>query len=149
MTTTPAPALVSSVELRVRYAETDQMGVAYHTHYLVWCEVARTEHMRRLGVRYRDIEEGKGIFLAVVEAHVRYRAAARYDDVLLVRCWLRDVASRQVTFGYAMDRPADGRSIALAQTTLVALNRSRTPTTIPESVIRHMLTTADPVRMPF
>ena len=60
----------TSVELRVRYGETDQMGVAYHAHYLVWCEMARTEHMRRLGVRYRDLEEG-GIKLAVAGASLR------------------------------------------------------------------------------
>ncbi|MBI3981340.1 MAG: acyl-CoA thioesterase [Gemmatimonadetes bacterium] len=135
--------------MRVRYAETDQMGVAYHAHYLVWCEMARTEHMRQLGVRYRDLEEGRGLRLAVVEAHVRYRAAARYDDLLSIRCWLRDVASRQVTFGYAIDRPQDGRSIAVVQTSLVALNSSHVPTTLPEVVLQRMQTAADPVRMSF
>ncbi|OGU08397.1 MAG: hypothetical protein A2W29_05915 [Gemmatimonadetes bacterium RBG_16_66_8] len=125
------------------------MGVAYHAHYLVWCEVARTEHMRRLGVRYRDLEEGPGIRLAVVEARVRYRAAARYDDLLRVRCWLRDVASRQVVFGYAIDRPDDGRAIALAETALMALNREHVPTALPPAVLAHMRTAPDPLRMPF
>lgn len=91
---------ITSVELRVRYAETDQMGVAYHTHYLVWCEVARTDHMRQLGVSYRSLEDG-GLRLAVVDARIRYGAPARYDPgsrALLGqgsrepphRVWLRD-----------------------------------------------------------
>ena len=140
---------VSAVEIRVRYAETDQMRVAYHAHYLVWCEVARTEHMRHLGVRYRDLEETAGIKLAVVEAFVRYRAAARYDDVLTVQCWLRDVGRRQIVFGYAIDRPADARSIAVAQTALVALNSAHTPTALPPTVLSRLRTVADPIRMPF
>lgn len=148
MTDPSSSAPVSTVEIRVRYAETDQMGVAYHSHYLVWCEVARTEHMRRLGVRYRDLEETAGLRLAVVEAFVRYRAAARYDDLLAVRCWLRDVASRQIVFGYAIDRPSDDRSIALAKTALVALGPGHTPTSLPQSV-RCLRGVPDPVRMPF
>ena len=69
---------ITAVELRVRYAETDQMGVAHHTHYLVWCEVARTDHMRRRGVSYRELE-GQGLRLAVVEAGIRYRQPARRE----------------------------------------------------------------------
>src|SRR5207302_1626142 len=72
---------VSSIELRVRYAETDQMGVAHHANYLVWCEEARTAHFRRSGVSYRDLEN-QGLILVVVEVQVRYRAPARYDELL-------------------------------------------------------------------
>jgi acyl-CoA thioester hydrolase len=143
------PLRISTVEIRVRYAETDQMRVAYHAHYLVWCEVARTEHMRRLGVRYRDLEESHGLRLAVVEAFIRYRAAARYDDVLTVRCWLRSAARRQIVFGYAIDRPADGRPVALAQTALVPLSPQHAPTTLPEAVLGRLSPVPDPVRMPF
>ena len=91
------PPNETTVEVRVRYGETDQMGVAYHAHYLVYCEMARTEHMRRLGVRYRDLEE-RGTMLAVSEASLRYARAARYDDLLRVTAWLAEVASRRVVF---------------------------------------------------
>src|SRR3989304_3951434 len=74
---------ITAVEPRVRYAETDQMGVAYHTHYLVWCEVARTDHMRQRGVTYRELE-GQGLRLAGVEAGVRYREPAPYHHLLSV-----------------------------------------------------------------
>ena len=71
-------------EIRVRYAETDQMGVAYYANYLVWMEVARVEHCRALGFDYRDMEREGGAFLAVTEASCRYRSPARYDDEVVV-----------------------------------------------------------------
>jgi len=137
---------ITAVELRVRYAETDQMGVAYHTHYLVWCEVARTDHMRRRGVTYRELE-GEGLRLAVVEASVRYRQPARYDDLLLVRCWVREVASRRVVFGYAIDRPADAALLATAQTALIALDADHRLSSIPDLVRRRLSVVPDPVRL--
>jgi acyl-CoA thioester hydrolase len=140
------PAGITAVELRVRYAETDQMGVAYHTHYLVWCEVARTDHMRQRGVTYRALEE-RGLRLAVVEAQVRYRLPARYDDLLAVRCWVRDVASRRVSFGYAIERPADDALLATATTTLIALDTTHALSSIPPAVREALITSPDPVRL--
>jgi acyl-CoA thioester hydrolase len=137
---------ITTVDVRVRYAETDQMGVAYHTHYLVWCEVSRTDHMRRHGVTYRALEE-RGLRLAVVEAHLRYRAAARYDDLLSVRCWVREVGSRQVTFGYAIDRPADGTLLATAYTALMALDSTHNLSSIPQHVRQRLRPTPDPVKV--
>ncbi len=139
-------ASITAVELRVRYAETDQMGVAYHTHYLVWCEVARTDHMRQRGVTYRELEE-QGLRLAVVEAQVRYRQAARYDDLLVVRCWVRDVASRRVSFGYAVERPADGALLATATTGLIALDANHGLSSIPPAVRHALAASPDPVRV--
>jgi acyl-CoA thioester hydrolase len=136
---------ITAVELRVRYAETDQMGVAYHTHYLVWCEVARTDHMRRRGVTYRELEE-QGLRLAVVEASVRYRQPARYDDLLSVRCWVRDVASRRVEFGYAVSRPSDDVLLATARTTLIALDARHAMSSLPDAVKHRLVVIADPVR---
>ena len=98
-----ADPLRTSVEVRVRYAETDRMGVAYHAHYLQWAELGRTEHMRRHGVRYRDLEE-RGHLLAVAEAGLRIVRSARYDDVLRVTAWLTDVGSRKVVFAYRIER---------------------------------------------
>jgi len=137
---------ITAVEVRVRYAETDQMGVAYHTHYLVWCEVARTDHLRRRGVTYRELE-GQGLRLAVVEAGVRYRQPARYDDLLSVRCWVREVASRRVVFGYAVDRPADGALLATAHTALIALNPDQRLSAIPDVVRSRLGVVPDPVRL--
>lgn len=137
---------ITTVELRVRYAETDQMGVAYHTHYLVWCEVARTDHMRQRGVTYRELE-GQGLRLAVVEAGVRYRQPARYDDLLSVRCWVREVASRRVVFGYAVDRPADGVLLATAHTALIALDTGQRLSAIPDLVRSRLGVVPDPVRL--
>ncbi|HXF94990.1 MAG TPA: thioesterase family protein, partial [Gemmatimonadales bacterium] len=117
-----APDHTSQIEHRVTYAETDQMGVVYHANYLIWFEMARTEHLRRTGVSYRELEE-QGVFLAVVEARVRYRAPARYDDLVRVKCWARDVGSRRVTFGYLAQRVPDGQLLATGDTSLVALNR--------------------------
>lgn len=129
-----APAVTSSVELRVRYSETDQMGVAYHGHYLAWCEVARTEHMRRLGVRYRDLEE-RGLRLAVSEARVRFAKAARYDDLLRVTAWLADVGSRRVVFQYRVERVDDGALLATAETALVSLDGANRPTRLPDDLL--------------
>jgi acyl-CoA thioester hydrolase len=140
-----APA-VSSTEVRVRYGETDQMGVAHHSHYIVWCELARTDHMRSLGVRYRDLED-QGLRLPVVEAHLRYRAPARYDDPVRVRCWVRDVSSRRVEFGYAVEHGESGRLLATAKTALIAVDSSHALTTIPAAVRHKLVVAPDPVRL--
>jgi acyl-CoA thioester hydrolase len=140
------PCGVTAVEFRVRYAETDQMGVAHHSNYLVWCEQARTDHMRALGVSYRDLEAG-GIKLPVVEATVRYRQPARYDDPLRVRCWVRNVQSRRVEFGYAVEQSETGRLLATAQTALIAVDSRHVLTTIPPAVRGKLVPVADPVRL--
>jgi acyl-CoA thioester hydrolase len=125
------PAHASAVELRVRYGETDQMGVAYHAHYLVWCELARTEHMRRLGVRYRDLEDA-GCRLAVSEAGLRYHRGARYDDLVRVTAWIAEVASRRVVFRYRVERVDDGALLCTAETALISLDGTNRPARLPE-----------------
>jgi acyl-CoA thioester hydrolase len=137
---------VGATELRVRYAETDQMGIAHHANYLIWCELARTDFMRDLGVRYRELEEG-GLLLPVVDVRFRYRAVARYDDLLRVRCWVREVATRRVIFGYAVDRSTDGQLLATAQTSLMALGSKHERTTIPDLVRQALVVVPDPVRL--
>ena len=141
------PDGVSSLPIRVRYAETDQMGVAHHSHYLVWCESARTEHMRRLGASYRALEE-EGLRLVVVDAQVRFRAPARFDDLLEVQCWVRELSKRQVIFGYVVSRPDDGLRLATAQTALIALNSVYALSTIPPTLRDHLVVVSpDPVRL--
>lgn len=129
--------LVGTTSFRVRYAETDQMGVAYHAHYLVWCEMARTELIRQLGTPYAELERA-GVFLVVADAHVRYIAAARYDDWIRVDARLERVQSRAVTFGYDVAREVDGRCerVATATTKLIALDEHGSPRTLPTSLLR-------------
>ena len=137
---------VSQILRRVNYSETDQMGVVYHARYLVWFDEARTEHIRRTGVTYRDLE-ARGVLLVVGELRVRYRQPARYDDEVRIRCWVRDCASRRVTFGYAVERCADDQLLVTAETGMMALNRSFTSARLPEEVIRLLPATPDPVRL--
>lgn len=137
---------VCVIEHRVNYSETDQMAFAYHANYLIWFDMARTEYLRRSGFTYRDME-AQGTFLAVTEARVRYRQAARYDDLLRIRCWAREVASRRVTFGYVVERAGPGDVLATGETALVALDRRHTLSRIPEAVRALLRPIADPVRL--
>ena len=134
------------IEHRVNYSETDQMTFAYHANYLVWFDMARTEYLRRTGFTYREME-ARGTYLAVTEARVRYRQPARYDDLLRIRCWAREVASRRVIFGYAVERAATGDLLATGETALVALDRAHGLSRIPESVRARLHAIPDPVRL--
>ncbi len=142
----PKATAESVIELRVNYSETDQMGVVYHANYLVWFDRARTEHLRVTGYTYRAMEEA-GVFLTVTEARLRFRRPALYDDLVRVRCWVRDLASRRVTFGYAVERAGSGELLATGETSLIALDRQRNPTRIPEHVCERLQTVPDPVRL--
>ena len=136
----------TSVELRVRYAETDQMGVAHHANYLIWCELARTRLMAERGAHYRDLE-ADGLRLPVVDVHIRYRAPARYDDVIRVRCWVRSVASRLVEFGYAIERKEGDLLLATARMSLIAVDFDHAITTIPADVRKLLAPVPDPIRL--
>ncbi|HEY3280192.1 MAG TPA: thioesterase family protein [Gemmatimonadales bacterium] len=138
--------MISAVYTRVNYSETDQMGFVYHANYLIWMDIARTEHLRERGVSYKELEE-QGVLLTVTEAHVRYRQPARYDDLVRVRCWVRDLASRRVTFGYAVERAETGELLATAETSLIALNAQRALSRIPEHVSDLLEPAPDPVRL--
>ena len=126
-----------AIELRVRYAETDQMGVVYHANYLPWCEVARTELIRRRARSYAELER-EGVRLAVSEATLRYHSPARYDDLIRVECWTEEVRSRAVTFAYLVSRITDGEAperLVSARTALIALDHSGRPRTLPADLI--------------
>lgn len=120
-------------ELRVRYGETDQMGVVYHAEYLVYCEIGRTELIRTLGMTYADME-ARGCLLAVSEASVRFHAPARYDDLLRVETRLTDLRSRAVTFDYVIQHGESRARIASARTQLVAIDRDGRPVTLPPDI---------------
>ncbi|MFZ0952466.1 MAG: thioesterase family protein [Candidatus Sulfotelmatobacter sp.] len=107
----------NETRLRVRYAETDQMGVVYHSNHFIWFEVGRVELLRQLGFSYRDMESKDGRFIAVAEAKCRYRAPVRYDEEVLVRTQLLNVRKSVIHFGYELLRPADGALLAEGETT--------------------------------
>jgi acyl-CoA thioester hydrolase len=137
---------ISETFVRVNYSETDQMGVVYHARYLVWLDIARTEHLRQSGMSYRELE-ASGLRLAVSEAAIRYRQPARYDDPIRIRCWIREVASRKVDFGYAIEHAEDGRLLATASTSLLALNSSMILTRLPEALRKTLRVIPDPVNL--
>jgi acyl-CoA thioester hydrolase len=137
---------VSEVVLRVNYSETDQMGVVYHACYLVWFDRARTEHLRATGTSYAELE-AKGLRLAVGDARVRYRQPARYDDLVRVRCWVRDLASRRVTFGYAVTHATDGRLLATGETSMMVLDAGFGWSRLPAEVASRLKVIPDPVRL--
>ena len=135
-----------SVDVRVNYSQTDHMGVVYHARYLVWLDIARTDLLRQAGMSYRELE-ALGFRLVVADLSVRYRQAARYDDAVRVRCWVRELASRRVTFGYALEHAETGRLLATATTAMLALDASMSPTRLPDAVRALLNPISDPVRI--
>jgi acyl-CoA thioester hydrolase len=119
-------------QLRVRYAETDQMGVVYHANYIVWMEIGRVEYFRAHGIRYRDMERDEGILLVVVEAHCRYHSPARYDEEVTVRTWVAGANPRMITFGYEMTDAVTGRHLATGETKHVFCGPDQRPKKLSE-----------------
>ena len=109
------------IAIRVRYAETDRMGIVYYANYLVWCEVGRVEFFRALGRSYAALES-QGVGLAVSEAKVRYLAPARFDDLVRITTILAGVRSRAVTFDYEITNAESGLRLATAHTALVSID---------------------------
>ena len=126
------PPMTNETRLRVRYAETDQMGVAYHSNFLIWFEVGRVEFMRQLGFGYKDMEQQDGCFIAVAEARCRYKLPARYDEELIVRTRLRNLRGSLLHFGYEVLRCADGALLAEGETIHIVTNIELKRTELPE-----------------
>jgi acyl-CoA thioester hydrolase len=143
---TPEFPAVSESMVRVNYSETDQMGVVYHARYLVWLDVARCEHLRRTGVTYAELER-RGLRLAVSELRIRYRQPARYDDLVRVRCWVRESLSRRITFGYCLDLAESGTLVATAETAMMVLGADFSLARLPEAVLQLLPASADAVRL--
>ncbi len=118
--------------IKVRYAETDRMGVVYYANYLVYFEVARTELLRALGVSYRDMEETDGIYLMVAESNVKYISPLTYDDDISVHTTLGFVKNASLSFNYRIYR--EGKLAAEGMTVHVCTNRSRRPVRLPDRV---------------
>jgi acyl-CoA thioester hydrolase len=129
----PSVSIPHVTELRVRYAETDRMGVVYHANYLVWCEVGRTDYIRAGGMSYRAMEEA-GVGLAVSDASIRFHGPARYDDLIVVETRLTEVRSRTVTFEYVIKNATTGARLVSATTRLVSLDREGRTIAMPPAV---------------
>jgi len=127
-------ALVSESRLRVRYAETDQMGVVYHANHFVWFEVGRVEFLRQMGFSYRDMERGDGCYIVVADARCRYKAPARYDDEVVVRTRLKSFRESVIHFGYELVS-GDGTLLAEGETTHIVTNSAMKATTLPEKYV--------------
>jgi len=125
----------AEARVRVRYAETDQMGVVYHANYLIWFEVGRVEFIRQMGLDYRTMEQEEGALIAVVEAKARYKAPARYDDELLVRTTLAGVRGPIVRFRYAVLRAADEMLLCEGETVHIVVGRDMKRREMPERYV--------------
>lgn len=134
--------------VRVRYSETDKMGVVYHANYLVWFEIGRTEFCRARGFSYRDMEENDNAFLVVAESYCRYKASAYYDDELLVRTHITELRRRSLRFGYEIIRAGDGKIIAEGETGHVVTDSNGRVRSFPEGYSRLLLATpADAIHL--
>jgi len=125
---------VVDVDIRVRYAETDQMGVAYYANYLVWFEVGRSEFCRKRGFRYADLE-ALGYKLVVSDVNCRYRNPARYDEAVVVRTRLKGVNKRMITFGYQILRKEPEEVIAEGETRHICVDSNGKTKSIPEKFL--------------
>lgn len=128
-----APDRVTTSAVRVRYAETDKMGVVYHSNYLIWFEIGRTDWLRHTGWTYRAMEED-GLQLPVIEAHCEYRQAARYDDDVEIRTTARKLSPVRLQFDYEAVRQADGALLATGHTIHATIDRSGRPVRMPDRV---------------
>ena len=126
-----APPEWSSTEVRVRYAETDQMGMVYYSNYLVWFEVGRAEYCRQRGLAYRDFEHKAQAYLAVAEVQCRYHVPARYDDVLIIRTRVESFRKRLIIFQYEIVKRESETLIAEGKTVHVVLDKNGRPKTFP------------------
>ena len=141
--TSPAPETVfgewHEAILRVRYSETDKMGIVYYANYLVWFEIGRAEFCRARGFSYRDMEQNDDAFLVVAEAYCRYKAPAFYDDELLIRTHIAELRRRSLRFGYEIVRVSDDQVIAEGETGHVVTDRNGRVRSFPEGYAQRLL----------
>ena len=125
----------NETRLRVRYAETDQMGVVYHSNHLIWFEVGRVEFMRQMGFSYRDMEREDGRFIAVAEVKCRYRAPVYYDEEVLIRTRLKSVRESVVVFSYELVSADNGTLLAEGETTHIVTDSNMKIAVLPEKYL--------------
>ncbi len=127
-------AKVSEARLRVRYAETDQMGVVYHSNFIIWFEVGRVELLRQLGYTYKEME-ADGVVLPVVEVRCRYKSPAHYDDEITVRTKMQNLRGSLIQFGYELVRVSDGILVAEGETTHIVADTQMKRGTLPDKYL--------------
>ncbi len=127
---------VTETPLRVRYAETDQMGIVYHANFFVWFEVGRVDYCRRRGLDYHELEQQQGLHLAVCEARCRYIRPARFDEEIIVQTSLKRLRRRSLTFSYRVLRMTDRAVLAEGETVHIVVNRDGRPRSLPASFAR-------------
>ncbi|MGH9500315.1 MAG: acyl-CoA thioesterase [Terriglobales bacterium] len=134
--------VVNEVRLRVRYAETDQMGVAYHSNHFIWFEVGRVELMRQLGFSYKDMERNDDCHMPVVDARCRYRVPVVYDEEIIVRTHLTNVRESMVHFSYELLRASDSVLLASGETKHIAVNSAKKISAFPRKYLTALRTAA-------
>lgn len=138
---------VHEFDFRIAYADTDRMGVVYYANYFMLFERGRTELMRELGFRYRDLEESHKIFLPAMESHCEYLAPARYDDLIRIRTAVSELGRAHVTFGYEIHDAETGRMLARGSTKHPFVNQNWRPVRVPDA-IRRALSPNGPAKSP-
>lgn len=133
----------SESKIRVRYAETDAMGIVYHSNYYIWFEVGRGDFMRRFEFSYKQMEE-MGVILPVVETHCRYRMSAQYDDLITVRTQVKELSAAKLRFGYQVIRDSDNALLAEGETVHAFTDKTKRPINLKKnySELYDMLTKA-------
>ncbi|MGA8029375.1 MAG: thioesterase family protein [Bryobacteraceae bacterium] len=126
---------INETRVRVRYAETDQMGVVYHSNHLIWFEVGRVEFMRQMGFSYRDMERDDGRFIAVAEVTCRYRAPVYYDEEVIIRTQLRHVRESVIIFRYELSRAENGALLAEGETTHIVTDAKMKVAALPDKYL--------------
>ena len=143
--TSPAPEDVFGVwhetTLRVRYSETDKMGIVYYANYLIFFEIGRSDYCRARGFSYRDMEENDDAFLVVAESYCRYKAPAYYDDELIIRTHITELRKRSLRFGYEIVRASDGQVVAEGETGHVVTDSNGRVRSFPEGYGQRLLAT--------
>ena len=133
---------VFEAQVRVRYAETDQMGVVYHSNYIVWFEVGRVEMLRQLGFTYRDMEQHDDTHIAVADVRCRFKCPARYDDVITIRTRLLNVRDTLLHFGYELVRAGDGALLAAGESVHIVVDSEFKRLRLPEKYLKPFLKAA-------
>ena len=131
-------------EIRVRYAETDKMGIVHHSNYLIWFEAGRSDLCRARGFSYKEMEERDDALMVVAESYVRYKSPAFYEDILLIRTRVAEVRSRSIRFIYEVYRPSDNAVIAEGETLHVVTDKTKKVKLIPESYKTLLTSTTEP-----
>jgi acyl-CoA thioester hydrolase len=134
----------AETRLRVRYAETDQMGVVYYANYFIWCEIGRVEFFRQLGYNYKEMEFADDCHLPVVEANCRYCSPARYDDEVIIETRVTALRSNVIKFGYRLLRAGDSQLLAEAETAHVSVDKQMQKKALPEKYLTAIRGTMEP-----